>query len=77
MNWSKLLQLAGVVLVVVASLVLPREVTAQVNPQRLGTWKLDLAKSKYSPGPPPKMQTRKEESAGDGIKNWTPTIAPA
>ena len=68
MNWSKLLQLAGVVLVVVTSLVLPREAIAQVNPQRFGTWKLDVAKSKYSPGPAPKMQTRKEEPSSDGIK---------
>jgi len=67
MNWSKLLHTAGVVLVV-ASLVLSDETTAQVNPQRFGTWKLDVAKSKYSPGPPPRLQTRKEEPSGDGIK---------
>jgi hypothetical protein len=75
MNWSKLLQTAGVVLVVVASLVLPRQATAQVNPQRFGTWKLDVAKSKYSPGPPPKAQTRKEEPSGDGIKVTVEGIA--
>ena len=75
MNWSKLLHTAGVVLVLVASLVLPRDATAQVNPQRFGTWKLDVAKSKYSPGPAPKAQTRKEEPSGDGIKVTVEGIA--
>ena len=34
----------------------------------LGTWKLDLAKSKYSPGPAPKSLTLKYEAMSDGIK---------
>ncbi len=34
----------------------------------LGTWKLDLAKSKYSPGPAPKSLTLKYEATTDGIK---------
>jgi hypothetical protein len=34
----------------------------------LGTWKLDLAKSKYSPGPAPKSLTLKYEATPDGIK---------
>ena len=34
----------------------------------LGTWKLNLAKSKYSPGPAPKSLTLKFESTADGIK---------
>ena len=41
---------------------------AQSNPA-IGTWKLNLAKSKYSPGPPPKSQTTKIEAAGNGVKN--------
>jgi hypothetical protein len=34
----------------------------------LGTWKLNVAKSKYSPGPAPKSLTLKFESTADGIK---------
>jgi hypothetical protein len=34
----------------------------------LGTWKLDVAKSTYSPGPPPKSQTVTYEAAGEGVK---------
>ena len=34
----------------------------------LGTWKIDLAKSKYSPGPAPKSLTLKWEATPGGIK---------
>src|SRR5262249_55144912 len=34
----------------------------------LGTWKLNLAKSKYSPGPAPKSLTLKFEATPDGTK---------
>jgi hypothetical protein len=34
----------------------------------IGTWKLNLAKSKYSPGPPPKSQTVTYEAVGQGVK---------
>ncbi|MFY9549531.1 MAG: hypothetical protein WAU32_00135 [Thermoanaerobaculia bacterium] len=34
----------------------------------LGTWKLDAAKSKYSPGPAPKSLTLKFEATPGGIK---------
>jgi len=47
---------------------------AQSNPQ-IGTWKLNLAKSKYNPGPAPKSQTSVVVAAGDGIKNTTKTVA--
>ena len=30
----------------------------------VGTWKLNLAKSKYDPGPPPQSQTRKWDDSG-------------
>jgi hypothetical protein len=32
------------------------------------TWKLNVAKSKYIPGPPPKSMTRTVESQGDKVK---------
>ena len=34
----------------------------------IGTWKLDVAKSKFSPGPPPKSITVRFEAAGEGVK---------
>ena len=40
---------------------------AQSNPL-VGTWKLNLEKSKYDPGPAPKSLTRKVDAQGDGVK---------
>jgi hypothetical protein len=40
---------------------------AQGNPF-LGTWKLDVEKSKYEPGPGPKSMTRTVTAEGDGAK---------
>ena len=42
-------------------------VRAQSNPL-VGTWKLNLTKSKYDPGPMPKSLTRTVEANGDGVK---------
>ena len=43
--------------------------SAQVPQSALGTWKLNVAKSQYSPGPAPKSQiTRIESVAGGGTK---------
>jgi hypothetical protein len=41
---------------------------AQAADHQVGTWKLDVAKSKYSPGPPPKEGTLTVESQADGLK---------
>jgi len=40
---------------------------AQTDPI-VGTWKLNLAKSKLIPGPPPKSQTATYEAVGQGVK---------
>jgi hypothetical protein len=40
---------------------------AQDNPL-VGTWKLDVTKSKFDPGPAPKSLTRTVEAQGDGVK---------
>jgi hypothetical protein len=40
----------------------------------LGTWKLDLTKSKFNPGPAPKSMTLKFESTKDGTKLTTDTV---
>jgi hypothetical protein len=37
----------------------------------VGTWVLNVAKSKYTPGPPPKQQTTIFEAEGQGLKVTT------
>ena len=41
---------------------------AQDKDLGMGTWKLNLAKSKYQPGPPPKSLVVTFEPAGKGVK---------
>jgi hypothetical protein len=43
-------------------------VSAQAADSRIGTWKMNAAKSKYDPGPPPQSLTVKVEPAGQGEK---------
>src|SRR5262245_48885688 len=45
----------------------PRVSSAQASPL-LGTWKLDVAKPTYSPGPPPQGNTLTYEAAAKGLK---------
>src|SRR3989442_10991505 len=47
------------------------DLSAQMNDPRIGTWKLDAAKSKYSPGPAPQSLMVKVEAAGQGEKTTT------
>ena len=42
--------------------------SAQAADPMVGTWKLNVAKSTYSPGPAPKSLTAKIEAAGEGEK---------
>ena len=46
-------------------------VSAQASDARIGTWKLNVAKSKYSPGPAPQSNTLKIEASGQGEKVTT------
>jgi hypothetical protein len=46
---------------------------AQTSPL-IGVWKLNLDKSKFSPGPSPKSQTLNFEGAGQNLKNTAETI---
>ncbi len=41
----------------------------------IGTWKMDAAKSTFSPGPGPKSQTLKFEATRDGIQLTTDGVA--
>ena len=50
-----------------AMLTLSVGLRAQQDPLT-GTWKINLAKSKFSPGPAPKSRTLKFEAAADGLK---------
>ena len=52
---------AGVLMVAVMG-------TAQSKDRFVGTWRLNITKSKYSPGPPPKSQVATYETAGQGYK---------
>lgn len=49
-------------------------VSAQSKNPGMGTWKLNVEKSKYSSGPPPKSLTVKFEPAGKGVKLTTEGI---
>ncbi len=42
--------------------------SAQASDPRMGTWKLNVAKSKFSPGPAPQALTVKVEPSGQGEK---------
>ena len=42
---------------------------AQSKDPFVGTWRLNVAKSKYSPGPAPKSQTATYEAAGKGTES--------
>lgn len=54
----------GIVLAVGSPVLLP----AQAADPASGTWELNLAKSKFTPGPPPKSQTRTWEISEQSVK---------
>jgi hypothetical protein len=58
-SWATL----GVILVAAVAITV-----AQTVDPRVGTWQLNVAKSKYSPGPAPKSQTLTIEAVGKGEK---------
>jgi hypothetical protein len=65
----------GYVAVVVLAAMACVQVFAQANPL-LGTWKLNVAKSKYTGTPMPKELTRTAEADGDSVKyTYTGTAA--
>ena len=53
---------------VLAAFGLSIELAAQASDPTAGTWKLNLAKSKYNPGPPPKSLILKIETSTRGRK---------
>lgn len=57
----------GYVAIAVLAVVGASALLAQSNPL-VGTWKLNVTKSKYDPGPAPKSLTRTVEAQGNGVK---------
>ncbi len=51
-------------------------VLAQTPDSRIGTWKLNVAKSKYSPGPAPKSGGVTFSAAGQGTKVVVDLVGP-
>jgi hypothetical protein len=63
-----------VVVLLAGSCLIASLVQAQQAPAWAGTWKLNLTKSKYSPGPAPKSSTIKIEAAAGGLKQTTDQV---
>jgi hypothetical protein len=63
----------GLVTLAIALLALSPSVAAAQSDPHVGTWVLNVAKSNYTPGPPPKAQTSVYAAAGEGIKVTTST----
>jgi hypothetical protein len=59
---SRAMTIAAIVATAIAG------VSAQATSPRMGNWKLNLEKSKYNPGPPPKGQTLTIEPSGGNEK---------
>ena len=53
------------------SLALAAQAPAPQNDPRVGTWKLNLEKSKYAAGTAPRMQVRRIETRPDGFSVFT------
>jgi hypothetical protein len=60
--------LRGVALGIVVSILSGVQLPAQGTDPLVGTWELNVAKSKYSPGPTPKSETRTYVVSGQDIK---------
>ena len=65
-TWKTRMRALG--LTAVCALALSVAAGAQATDPLVGTWKLDVAKSTYKPGPAPKSATVVIDAAGTGIK---------
>jgi hypothetical protein len=66
-NVSRVVRVPRILLPIVLLASLPLVLSAQIE-SRVGTWRLNLAKSSFSPGPPPQRQTLTYQAAGP---QWT------
>jgi hypothetical protein len=63
--------------IMIGALTLPSTLPAQAEAPWVGTWKLDLAKSTYNPGPPPfKSETSEIEPWENGLKITYDMVGP-
>jgi len=66
---ARLLPVALAALVATSgSLDAQQRAAADPPPQLIGSWRLNVAKSKYSPGPPLRSETRVYTKGADGVK---------
>jgi hypothetical protein len=66
-SWKRFFLVAAAVAFGLTASIVP----AQAPDPGMGTWNLNLAKSKYNPGPAHKSVMTKFEPAGNGVKNTT------
>jgi hypothetical protein len=64
-------KLAYITFAFVAAAALALNATTAAPDNNIGTWKMNVAKSKFSPGPAPKSQTLKIEAWGEDGVNYT------
>jgi hypothetical protein len=62
-------------LIGIVCLALAGAVLAQGKPVELGTWRLNVAKSKFVPGPAPKSSTVIYSAAGQGLKTAVEAVS--
>ena len=67
---------ARVALAAIACFALTAAGRAQSVPIEVGTWTLNVAKSKFSPGPAPKASTVTYSAAGQGLKAVIDGVGP-
>lgn len=72
-SWNTVRSFASVIVIAMA---MGSSGLAQGPDPRIGTWKLDVAKSKYSPGPAPKSGTVTFSAAGQGVKAAIDLVGP-
>jgi hypothetical protein len=73
MNRLNVLRIGGVVAGFALVISAAARIVAQADPH-IGTWVLNVEKSKYAPGTTPKSQTSVYSAAGQGIKVATTTV---
>src|SRR5262245_4724076 len=66
----------SIAIVSVLGAALSSAVLAQTPAPGMGSWTINLAKSKFSPGPAPKSATVTFSAAGDGVKAVVDTVSP-
>ena len=74
--WSTVL-VVGVILGGLGARAVHGQAGAAIDKSYMGTWKANIAKSKYQPGPPPKEATRVHEDRGNGFVLITTDTVPA